>query len=164
MSENHYRDWRPSREWIAIMARAEEEFPSFSVGGLAAEMGSAVPLLHEPRTAFTRFIDLARRQRKLTIEALADAADLELSELVAILGEHSAPSTRAVYKLATVLGVSVRKLLELSGLAEVRDPTLAEAAVRFAARSEPTVALTKEERAALDEFVKVLVERTDKAE
>ena len=164
MSESHYRDWRPSREWLAIMADAEEGVQSFSVGGLATELGDAVPQLREPRSAFTRFVDLARRQRKLTIEALADAADLDLGELVAILESHAVPSTRAVYKLATVLGVSVRKLLELSGLAEVRDPALAEAAVRFAARSEPTVALTREERAALDEFVKVLVERTEKTE
>ena len=160
MSDNDYRDWRPSREWLAAMARAEEGFASFGVGGLATEPESpAIPL--EARTAFTRFVDLARRQRKLTVEALANEADLDLGELVTIMEANAAPSTRAVYKLATVLGVSMRKLLELSGLAEARDPTLAEAAVRFAARSEPTVALTKEERAALDEFVKVLVERSD---
>lgn len=162
MSDNHYREWRPSPEWLDVMAEAEKGFPSFSVGGLACDMGPAVPTpAPEARGAFTRFIDLARRKRNLTIEALAKTADLDLTELVGIMEDHSPPSTRAVYKLATVLGVSTRKLLELSGLAEVRDASLAEAAVRFAARSEPTAALTKEERAALDEFVKVLVEKTD---
>ena len=160
MSDNDYRDWQPSREWLAAMARAEEGFTSFAVGGLAMEPGSSVTP-PEARTAFTRFVDLARRQRKLTVEALANEADLDLGELVAIMEANTSPSTRAVYKLATVLGVSMRKLLELSGLAETRDPTLTEAAVRFAARSEPTVALTREERAALEEFVKVLVERSD---
>jgi transcriptional regulator with XRE-family HTH domain len=162
MTDNDIRDWQPSPEWLAAMAAAEEGFPSFSVGGLACDLGSAMPAPGtESRGTFTRFIDLARRQRKLTIEALAEAADIDLPELVGILESNAAPSTRTVYKLAMVLGVSSRKLLELAGLAEVRDPNLANAAVRFAARSEPTVALSKEERAALDEFVKVLVENSD---
>jgi transcriptional regulator with XRE-family HTH domain len=162
MNENHYSNWQPNPEWLAAMAEAEEGFPSFSVGGLACDLGSALPTpAAEARGAFTRFIDLARRQRKLTVEALAESADVDLTDLVGIMKGAAAPSTRTVYKLAKVLGVSTRKLLELAGLAEVRDAGLAQAAVRFAARSEPTVALTREERDALDEFVKVLVENSD---
>jgi HTH-type transcriptional regulator, competence development regulator len=158
---DRFENWQPDPEWLAGMAEAEERHGSFSVGGLACDMGPALPRLPEARSAFTRFIDLARRQRKLTLEALAEAADIDLGELVGIMEDHAPPSTRAVYNIASVLEVPTRKLLELSGLADVRDAALAEAAVRFAARSEPTAALTREERRALDEFVKVLVENTD---
>jgi HTH-type transcriptional regulator, competence development regulator len=162
MRNDPRRGWRPSPAWLAAMADAEEGFSSTSVGGLAADLGPVLPVkAPEAHTAFSRFIDLARRKKRLTVEALADAANVELTELLGILEQHLVPSTRTVYNLAGVLGVPPRRLLELSGLAEARDADLAEAAVRFAARSEPTAALTKEERAALDEFVTVLVERSD---
>ncbi|HST60498.1 MAG TPA: helix-turn-helix transcriptional regulator [Longimicrobium sp.] len=145
------------------MADAEEAAGYVSVGGLAVDTGAVQPSGIEPRWAFTRFLDLARRQRGLTLEKLAEQADISLAELVSILEEDSPPAPRTVFKLAGVLGVSTRKLMELSGLAAIRDTGFAEAAVRFAARSEPTAALTKSERAALEEFVKVLVENTDSA-
>ena len=161
MSDFEYGAWAPNSEWIEEMAKQEEGYHSFSVGGLASEFDAEIRPSPDSRAAFTRFIDLARRNQKLSIEALAGAADVDLRELVGILEEGISPSPRAVYKLAGVLGVPIRRLLELAGLAEARDPVFVDAAVRFAARSEPTAALTKHERAALDEFVKVLVQSSD---
>jgi hypothetical protein len=40
-------------------------------------------------------------------------------------------------------------------------PQIREAAVRFAARSESTARLSRDEQTALEEFVKVLVETPD---
>jgi transcriptional regulator with XRE-family HTH domain len=161
MPDEIYKDWCPSREWMRAMADAEEEARFVSVGGLAVDTGAVRLAAPEPRWAFTRFLDLARRQRGLTLEKLAEKADIGLMELVSVMEEGAQPSPRTVYKLAGVLGVSTRKLMELSGLAAIRDSEFAEAAVRFAARSEPTAALSRDERAALEEFVKVLVEKTD---
>ena len=54
------------------------------------------------------------------------------------------------------------KLLELAGLVEARaGKGLSDAAVLFAARSETNAKLTRSEKDALDEFVKVLVEGSD---
>jgi transcriptional regulator with XRE-family HTH domain len=161
MAHETYKDWCPSRDWMRAMADAEEQVGFVSVGGLAVDAGAVQASGLEPRWAFTRFLDLARRQRGLTLEKLAEAADIGLTELVGVMEEGVQPTPRTVYRLAGVLGVSTRKLMELSGLAVTRDTGFAEAAVRFAARSEPTAALTKHERAALEEFVKVLVENTD---
>jgi hypothetical protein len=51
--------------------------------------------------------------------------------------------------------------MELAGLAIPREPELGRAALRFAARSEPTTELTKEEREAYEEFAKALAESND---
>jgi 16S rRNA A1518/A1519 N6-dimethyltransferase RsmA/KsgA/DIM1 with predicted DNA glycosylase/AP lyase activity len=51
--------------------------------------------------------------------------------------------------------------MEVAGLATPR-PEVRSAALKFAARSEPTSQLTDEERGALEEFVKVLIESSDK--
>ena len=54
------------------------------------------------------------------------------------------------------------RLLELAGLVKSSpDENLNEAAVLFAARSETNAKLTRAEKDALDEFVKVLVEGSD---
>jgi hypothetical protein len=50
--------------------------------------------------------------------------------------------------------------MEVAGLAAPR-PEVSHAALKFAARSESTAKLTINEREALEEFVKVLVEVSD---
>lgn len=163
----------PSSDWLRNMAAAEDEHASFSVGGLAADAGflgttrepraraTSTPTDRPPsRIAFARFVDLARRWKRLSLESLAEEADVELSELVEITEEYSQATPRTVYRLAHVLEVPDDRLMELAGLVEPREE-VAEAAVRFAARSEPTVELSREEQDALEEFVKVLVEKSD---
>ncbi len=114
----------------------------------------------ETAIAFSRFVQLARRNRRLTVEKLAEDADIELRELVSI--EESVnykPDLRTVYQLANYFGVQRAKLLQVAGLTMPKDSHIANEAVRFAARSEPTAALTAEERSALEAFVSVLSER-----
>lgn len=165
----------PDHEWLRRMAAAEDEHPHISVGGLAADAGflgpqagqehdrgGESPAIERPtgRIAFARFLDLARRWRSLSLESLAERGNVDLSELVEIIEEHAQPSPRTVYQLSQVLEIPNETLMELAGLIQPREE-VAEAAVRFAARSEPTVELSKDERDALEEFVKVLVEKSD---
>lgn len=114
----------------------------------------------ETGVAFGRFVRLMRRQRQLTVERLADDADIDVSELVLIEDDpHFKPDTRTVYQLAQTFGVPPGSLLQVSGRTVPRNDRLIQEAVRFAARSEPIVALTREEQAALDAFVVVLSEQ-----
>lgn len=150
-----------SRDWLLRVAEAEDRVPSFSVGGLAADVGWLDAGSIAPASIFARFIELARRARNLTLESLAVRAEIDLAELVGIITEaRQQPTPRTVYRLSQVLDVSAESLMELAGLAEPR-AELAQAALRFAARSEPTVKLSEEERNALNEFVKVLVDKSD---
>jgi HTH-type transcriptional regulator, competence development regulator len=151
----------PGAEWLRRMADAEDQCESISVGGLAQELGVMPTAVPETPKVFGRFIEFARRERGLTVEALAQTANVDLAELVAIETEClDVPTPRTVYQLAQVLALPPGRLSEIAGLTQLRS-TLSEAAVRFAARSEPTAKLTEVERQAFEELVKVLVESTD---
>lgn len=149
----------PGREWVRTMAEAEEQCESVAVGGLAADLGMFRRDGHERPAVFGRLIEFARRARSLSVEELAKEADVELGELVAVEWSLVPPSEpRTIYKLAKVLDLPTPRLLQLAGLAEARDERLDDAAVRFAAQSEPTAKLSRAERRAFEEFVKVLAE------
>jgi transcriptional regulator with XRE-family HTH domain len=109
--------------------------------------------------ALAKLVELRRRQCRLSVEALASRADVDLEHVVNIeRGEGGAPEPRTVQQIAQALKLPEQRLLELAGLAEVRDGRIREATVRFAARSEPIEELRPEEREALEEYVKVLAE------
>lgn len=132
---------------------APEEHPS-STQGAAAE---------DTRIAFGKFVNLMRRRRGFSIEQLAEAADLEASELLVIEDDvHYIAEPRTVFKLAQTFDVSQRRLMQLAGLAAAKDVGFREEAVRFAARSESVQKLTPEESSALEAFVTVLSEQEPK--
>ena len=154
-----------NREWFARRAELEGDLE------VAAGLSTADALIAETARArregrsegtllaFARLINLKRRERRLTLEALAEQADIDLEELCAIeRGELSDPPPRTVYKLAEVLHLPPGKLMQLSGLTEARDEEFCREAVRFHARSQPVERLSREEEKALQEFVKYLSE------
>jgi transcriptional regulator with XRE-family HTH domain len=125
--------------------------PVFDGKSLPAETPEDAPV------AFSRFVQLARRNRGLTVEKLAENADVEVAELVSIEenGQFK-PEVRTVYQLANYFGIERTNLLQVAGLTKPRDGHLTDEAFRFAARSESVAALTAEERVALEAFVSVL--------
>lgn len=108
--------------------------------------------------ALAKLAGLWRRQCRLSVEELADRAGVDLEEVVRIERGEGGAAAHTVRQIARVLNLPESKLLELVGLAEGRDDRLREATVRITARSEPTADLLPEERAALEEYVKVLAE------
>lgn len=150
-----------SREWLLKAADAEDSFRSSSVGGLASDLGMLSTDSGIVQPAFGRLIEFARREQGLSVEKLAELADVDLAALVGIENDEKAlPEVRTVYQLAQALGLPANKMMELAGLAQPR-PDLRMAALRFAARSEPTSKLTPDEREVFEEFVKVLAEASD---
>lgn len=87
-----------TREWALVQAKNEPEIGVTSVGGLAHSMNElarldiSVPPSHaEPipaasprRFSLGKFVELSRRRLRLSVEQLADQANVDLSELVAI--------------------------------------------------------------------------------
>ena len=151
----------PSRDWLLKAAEVEDTCRSLSVGGLAADLGMLPSAPSDVQPVLGRLIEYARRMRGLSIETLAELADVDLAAIVEIetLG-RAVPEVRTVYQLGQALNLPPGRLMELAGLA-VPKPEISRAAVRFAARSESTAALSNDEREALEEFVKVLVESKD---
>jgi transcriptional regulator with XRE-family HTH domain len=150
-----------TKEWCLRMAELESD-EEIGVGLLAVDPvfdGESVAPSEEPAVAFGRFISLMRRDRRLTVEKLADEAEIDVAELVSVEEDtRYKPEVRTVYQLANYFGVSRATLLQVAGLTLPKDSRIVEEAVRFAARSEPVEALSSEERAALETFVAVLSE------
>ncbi len=153
----------PADRGVFLEAATSHGESCVSVGGLAMEVGVLQTAAVRFPRVFGQLVEYARRSQGLTVESLAQQADIDLTELVAIeRNEDMQPSPRTVYQIAQVLKLPASKLMELAGLAEARDEGLGKAALRFAARSEPTAKLSKEEREAFEEFVRVLVECSDR--
>lgn len=156
MRMNTDRDW--------LLTKAEQEDGSMiSVGGLISALegrteipDNVVPL----KVAFSRFVLLARRERKLTLERFSEAADVDLAELLKIeTDEHYTPALRTVYKMAAYLKIPEKKLMALAGLLQIKDVQFQNESLKFAARSEPVENLTPEEHQVYEEYVKYLCER-----
>lgn len=147
---------RLNRGWLEKRAEAESQYASIAAGGLAADLGMIGTARTQSPRALSLFIELARRKRGLSLEALAAEAGLELVELVAIESWHRVPSKQAVARLARVLSVASEKLVQLAGLAQREDPELLRAEALFSARLEPTTALEDFEEEAYAEFSEAL--------
>jgi len=149
-------------EWLERQAALEDNC-YVSVGGLISaveELEQRSPAAELAHAAFIRLLQLARRYRRLTLEQFSDKLDVDLAELVGLeTDEHYSPQPRTVKKIAEFLNVPAEKLFLLSGLTRAKDVHFEEAALRFAARSQPTKELTDEEHQALEEYVKFLCER-----
>jgi HTH-type transcriptional regulator, competence development regulator len=149
-------------EWLKRQAALEDNC-FVSVGGLV----SAVEDLEQQsqqattsRAVFVNLLNLTRREHELSWEQFSQKLDVDLTELIGIANDESyKPTPRTVTKIAHFLHVPAEKLFILSGLARAHDRQFQEAALRFAARSQPVKALSSEEHEALKEFVKFLCER-----
>src|SRR5262245_8674597 len=116
-------------EWVKAHAEREPESGITSAGGLPsrAEKLASSTMREAGRLSFARFIELSRRKMRLTLEQLADKADIELSALYgAAHGETVSLDPRGVFKLARVLNVDPEPLAELAGLMSAKDSDINE--------------------------------------
>jgi len=150
-----------TKAWCEKMAH-REAYAEISAGLLAIDPIFETESVSEAsgdktRFVLQRFIELGRRDKKLSVEQLAEQADIEISELISIESDiHHLPEPRTLYQLAQTFDVSQTKLMELSGLTKPKDVNYLEEAVRYAARSESIEKLNPEEQAALDGLISVL--------
>jgi len=149
-------------EWLRKQAALEDNC-FVSVGGLVLaveDLEQQAQRVNAVHTAFVNLLNLTRREYKLTWEQFSQKVDVDLAELMGIESdENYKPTPRTVTKIAQFMQVPAEKLFILSGLARARDIQFEEAALRFAARSQPVKELTSEEHEALKEYVKFLCER-----
>jgi transcriptional regulator with XRE-family HTH domain len=149
--------------WITQKA-AEEDGALVLAGCIMMPAVEAMPVVTSDalaaRLSLSKFVQFARLRLHLTKEQFAGKTQIPLKELVCIEDDDKfTPSLRTVHMLAQFLKVSHVKLLTLAGLAEAKDAQFNDAAVRFAAKSEPIRKLTREEQEAFDEFARFLSAR-----
>ena len=154
-----------STEWCHKVITLDEHVTP-GAGALAArpcvEANALSLRAEETRLAFARFVNMARRKQGLTIEKLAEDADIEIGELMSIEEDtHYEPDLRTVWSLSNIFGVSQTRLMELAGLAVPKDGHWLQSAVRFAARSAPIEELTPDEQIAFEGLIAVLSEKSN---
>ncbi len=159
-----------TQDWARRQAETEPEHGVTSVGGLAqrATQSAGLGAVEAPdyasmtqpdprRQSLAKFVELSRRRQRLSLEKLAEMTGIDLAELLAIEQARVVEiSPRSVVQLSAAFDVNPQSLMELAGLVEIRHEGLTESATRFAARSEPMQALSKDEEEALDSFVREL--------
>ena len=102
-----------SKEWCMLMAQYEGDAeigagqfaldPVFDGEPLAAEARAD----ESPNIAFGRFVNLMRRQREISLDQLAENADVDMADLVKIESDpHHKPELRTTYQLANYFKVS----------------------------------------------------------
>jgi transcriptional regulator with XRE-family HTH domain len=159
-----------SKEWLrrraALDDKADVSAGTLNLNRLPGSRTSRVVSIQasaetdSPNPAFGLLINLWRRNKGLRIEVLAEKARIDAAELIEIERNlNYVPEPRTVYQLAKTLDLPGERMLELSGNLMVRDSSLGQEAVRFAARSDSVERLSKEEQRALEEFVKFLSEK-----
>ena len=128
---------------------------------LTVVMTAREPEIQELRQAFHRVVQMLRRSRGLTIDALAKKTGIDRAELV-VLERNPAyrPSPLTLHRLSQFFDVPDRKLAVLAGAIREVPEELRQQAARFAAESDSFSKLTKEEQRVLDGFVGFL--RSDK--
>lgn len=154
-----------TKEWCMHMAELEND-SAIGVGlyGMDPALDHEAILENadseESNVVFGRFVELMRRRHGLTMEQLAEDADIEVSDLVEIeVDTRHKPEPRTVYQLAHFFKVPEKNLMQVAGLTVHRDSHLAQEGMKFAARSDPIAQLSQEERAALEAFVNILSEK-----
>ncbi len=106
---------------------------------------------------FGHLIEMLRRKKGLNLEQLAKRARINIQELERIEAEeYFEPKPRTVLQLAEFFRIRPDPLLRLANLKQQRDGRIVEGAYQFAAHANSVQTLTKDERRALDEFVRLL--------
>ena len=153
-----------TKDWFARRAALEKDIDV--AAGLLARYPSleepkpSAPLPTETRLALGPLVQLMRRKHRMSMEALAEEARVDLAEIVSIERDPSfRPEPRTVYQIASILQLPSKGLLQLSGNTVVKDEAFRDQAVRFAARSGSVERLTREEQRALEEYVAFLSEQ-----
>lgn len=151
------KKFKMTKDWSLAMAEREgtsEVGAGYIARDPVSQGDTGVIPIDRDRLAFGRLINLLRRRQQLSVEELAEKAGVDAAEVIRIEDDlHFVPDPRTVYQLAGTFGLPQQQLMQVAGLATAQDLKVREAAVRFAARSEPVAKLAREERSALDAFL-----------
>src|SRR5689334_14844732 len=119
---------RSKRWWLARAAKEGSSAVGAGLLSLDPQHEEQEERVQQPspaedaRIAFGKFVELMRRRLGFSVEQLAQEANLDVSELLVIEDDlHYLPEPRTVYQLAQTFKVSQQRLMQLAGLAEVKD-------------------------------------------
>ena len=104
----------------------------------------------------------SRKAAGLTQQELAERLAVSQRTVAAWEAETRAPSIELLINLANILGVSIEYLLGTSDVKNANVETVKGGVLSFAGHGEETIEITKEEAAAVKEFLKLIRQKQDK--
>lgn len=157
-------------DWLLSRDHLEEglEIGAGSLRHLAKHAPSPAPSSEdlatiEQRLSFGRFVALMRRKHGWSVQQLAEKSETEAGEILVIENDpHYEAELRTVTCLAKTFDVPPKNLIKMAGLAEDRSLHLREEGLRFAASAESKAPLSEDEEMALQTYLKVVLEDSDK--
>lgn len=136
--------------WVRCMADAEDAY-EVEIGDAGREESGLSTDVR--RRCLAQFIELSRRQLRLTLPQMAQRAGISLIDLLNLeTAQGAAVSREALARLAQFLGINPQPLMALEGLTCSMDPQLQESLIEFAARLGSTEPLDSGEEQALQWF------------
>ncbi len=143
--------------------READEGHDFSAGDLMLRR-PAMPATEEAHlqlamnnAAFGTLIQLWRVDHKMTMQKLAEVAEVDLDEIQSIeTDENYKPEPQTVCALASLMKVPELSLLQLTGNVVELDPNFIEYSMAFAANAKQWNQISKEQRRLLQQFMKYL--------
>lgn len=121
---------------------------------LTVVMTAREPEIQELRQAFHKVVQMLRRSRGLTVEALAKKTGIDREELVELERNPCyLPPPLTLHRLSKFFDLPDRKLAVLAGAIREVPEELREHAAKFAAEPDSFSKLTKKEQRVLDDFV-----------
>lgn len=142
--------------WLHDAARAEDQFPSISVGGLASRLGLYPESTLNAPAMFGELINLLRRKAGMSKSQLAQIANVSESDIERAERNQPVDWSR-VARLAAALDLPQEKLAQLAGISEPKDQALLAAAKRLESRlHEFPLPLNPIEESALGEFMSAI--------
>lgn len=147
---------RPSADWYRrkIFSMEDNDYvigPPLDAVEQADVVGSSASI------AFGLLLRLERRNRQLTVSALAKNLDVDEDEIRSI--EHDPrykARPRTILGIAKHFGLPTKEVMKLAGAAASNDERFTEKAMLFAAHSDDLGGLSKEERLLLKSFIQFL--------
>ncbi len=124
---------------------------------LTVVMKASNPEAGTLRYAFQVTLENLRRAKGLTVEQLAKKTGIDHDEILAMeRNDGYRPQPYTLHILSKFYGIPDERLAALAGAFREIPEDIRESAARYAAQSESFAKLTKQERKALDNFVKAL--------
>jgi len=117
------------------------------------------PIDQALKNGFSTLVRLLRQREKMSMEDLAERANVELREVVQIeVDADYVPEPRTVFQLERIFDLPPRTLVLLSGSMTSHPQEFRDKVERFAARSKGIDKLDRKQRKALNQFVQFLAE------
>ena len=147
---------RPSADWYRRKIFSMED-NDFSIGPPLDAVETVSEINSTASLAFGLLLRLERRNRQMTVSALARCLDVDEEEIRNIVhNPHYRARPRTILGIAKHFELPAKEVMKLAGAAVSNDERFTEKAMLFAAHSDDIGELNKEEKKLLKSFIQFL--------